>query len=194
MEEQGQVASGETQEQVSDSQETKGSEVSYDSYRKLLGEKKKVQSELVALREKVETFEHEKLSSEGRKEEVIQSLRDQLSETKNALRETKQTFAWNSVESQIKQAAVNAGCVAPDKLVRLMGQEELKSLDITDDFRVNSDDLNSLIARAKKDHEDIGLFGKKKVNVNDVQGVNKIKSKKIEEMSTEELVAKLKES
>ena len=192
MEEQGQVASGETQEQVSDSHETKDN-VSYDSYRKLLGEKKKAQSELMALREQVDSFKQEKMSSEGRKDEVIQSLRDQLNETKNVLKETKQTFAWNSVESQIKQAAIKAGCVAPDKLVRLMGQEELKALDINDNFQVNAEDLGALINKAKQEHQDIGLFGRKTVNVNDVQGVNKIKTKSINELTTDEIVARLKE-
>lgn len=162
---------GQPEHQVDDSsQEAKQKDdvVAYSTYSKVMGTLKKRESELNEVRSRLENIELEKKQAEGNKDEVIQELRSKLTEAEKAQQKIKHTYAWNTLEGQIKTAAVQQGCVNPDKLIRLLEEDDLKAIEVGDDFRVNSDDLTRLVEKAKKDHSDIGLFGKKNVNVNDV--------------------------
>ena len=140
------------------------------------------------LNEKLKTYELSQAENEGRKDDVIKSLRDELNQTKTQLKEKEKTYAYSVVSEQLKREAVNQGCVNPDKLIRLMSTEDLKSIEVDDGFAINSDDLSRVIAKAKEENSDIGLFGAKKVNIHDIN----IKGaptgpKPVSEMSKEEL-------
>lgn len=164
-------SNGQPEHQVDDSsQETKQKDdvVAYSTYSKVMGTLKKRESELNEVRSRLEGIELEKKQAEGNKDEVIQELRNKLTDAEKAQQQIKHKYAWNTLEGQIKTAAVQQGCVNPDKLIRLLEEDDLKAIEVGDDFRVNSDDLTRLLEKAKKDHSDIGLFGKKNVNVNDV--------------------------
>lgn len=162
--------------EVSDNQEQKKDVVAYETYRKTVGEVKKLKPELRAkeeenleLKRQVELYEQQKAESEGRKDDVIKSLRDKIVEVETERSTIKKNYAWNALSAQIKSEAIKQGCVNPDKLIRLMPEEDLKGIDINDEFMINSEDLERVIAKAKADNSDIGLFGMKKVNVNDVK-------------------------
>lgn len=164
-------SNGQPEHQVDDSsQESKQKDdvVAYSTYSKVMGTLKKRESELNEVRSRLENIELEKKQAEGNKDEVIQELRSKLTDAEKAQQQIKHKYAWNTLEGQIKTAAVQQGCVNPDKLIRLLEEDDLKAIEVGDDFRVNSDDLTRLLEKAKKDHSDIGLFGKKNVNVNDV--------------------------
>lgn len=164
-------SNGQPEHQVDDSsQESKQKDdvVAYSTYSKVMGTLKKRESELNEVRSRLESIELEKKQAEGNKDEVIQELRSKLTDAEKAQQQIKHKYAWNTLEGQIKTAAVQQGCVNPDKLIRLLEEDDLKAIEVGDDFRVNSDDLTRLLEKAKKDHSDIGLFGKKNVNVNDV--------------------------
>lgn len=164
-------SNGQPEHQVDDSsQESKQKDdvVAYSTYSKVMGTLKKRESELNEVRSRLENIELEKKQAEGNKDEVIQELRSKLTDAEKAQQQIKHKYAWNTLEGQIKTAAVQQGCVNPDKLIRLLEEDDLKAIEVGDDFRVNSDDLTRLLEKAKKDHSDIGLFGKKSVNVNDV--------------------------
>jgi hypothetical protein len=191
MSEENQNPSGETQE-VSDvqEQETKKTNdtVAYSTYSKVLGEKKKMQEQLGDAMKRLEQIELEKKQADGNKDEVIQQLRSKLEEAENGQQKLKHQYAWTTLEGQIKSAAAQKGCVNPDKLIRLLDENDLKAIEVDDSFKVNNDDLDRLLDKAKKDHSDIGLFGKKQVNVNDVTPKPvKHKEKKVEEMTASEL-------
>lgn len=176
-----------TQDNPVENQENKNDSVAYDSYKKLLSEKKSVQAKAREMEERLKFLEQEKQQAEGNKDDVINSLRKELNETKDTLNKTKRTYAYTSIEDQIKAKATQEGCVDPSALVRLLDSEDVKSVDVGDDFRVNSDDLARLIDKAKKQTEHIGLFKKKDIQVHDVKTPYRPASKGIDDMSTDEL-------
>ena len=187
-----QKASGDSQTNVSDV--NVNDSVSYDTHKKLLGEKKNLQTKFEQMQAEIESFRQEKMSAEGKKDDVINSLRQQLDERTREAKELKNNFAWNTVQSQIKNEASANGCVNPDKLIRLLSKEEINGIEIDESFNVNRQDLSKLIENAKKEHSDIGLFSERKINVNDVTGKQKEfkpKQKSYDEMSVEELEAEL---
>lgn len=187
--------SGLNQDQVSDDlnvndvNEKTEDVVSYSSHRKLLGEKKRIQAEKADLEEKIKLYEQNKAAAEGRKEDVIKSLREENETFKSQLVNTQKTYALNVLSGQIKAEAVKQGCINAEKLLRLMPDEDLKGIDIDDDFQINSDDLKRVIAKAKAENSDIGLFNSRTVNVNDLNSPNMPKAKGIKEMTKQELEA-----
>lgn len=194
MESESQKAGGGSQEKVSDKSGNNDS-VAYETYKKVLGEKKHTQSKLQEMEERIKRYEHDKLEAEGKKDDVISSLRKELEKRDQETKELKSNFAWNTIESQIKNEASAKGCVNPNKLIKLLSKEEINGIEVDDHFRVNTDDLGKLIDNAKKEHSDIGLFSEKKVNINDVPGKQtdfKPKQKAYEDMTDEELEAELR--
>lgn len=139
----------------------------------VLAKNKELLSKMATSKEELEQLRTWKKDQEmaveekkGNYENVIKSLRDELTETKGALKTKEQSFAWNSVENQIKQAAIKAECKNPEKLMKLIDKGDLKSLEIGEDYSINSDDLNRLMEKAKKEND--FLFGTKTLNINDV--------------------------
>lgn len=143
--------------------------------RELLAEKRKVQSELDSLRTNMQKVNDDKNLAEGKKDEVIESLRQRLSDIESNSKKKEDNYNWNTVSSQIKSVALQKGCLNTDKLMRLLDSDDLDKIQVYEDFTVNSDDLNTLVDKCIKDHSDIGLF-KKNVSINDVVPSNKINS------------------
>lgn len=191
---------GQNLDQVSDGQEKstdiQKDMVSYESHRKLLGEKKARDAQLLDLQKKLSSYEETLAEKEGRKDDVIKSLRDKLAETETKYNSTKKNYAWNVLTGQLKAEAVKQGCVSPDKLIRLMAEDDLKGIDVDENFTINSDDLQRVIAKAKEENGDIGLFGGKKVNVNDMPSGTSIPAtttKSPKDMTPTELKAYIKQ-
>jgi hypothetical protein len=186
-------ASGSQKEVVSDAQTVTDS-VAYETYKKVLGEKKQRDQQLAELKAQLELKQQQEAEKEGRKDEVIASLRKQLDETKSKFDETYKTFAWNTLEAQIKQKALQMNCTNPDALIRLMSDEDLKSIEVGDGFSVNNDDLVRVIDKAKKEFGEINLFKKSKPNINDVTGNADFKKveKTPDKLSMEELKERIK--
>lgn len=134
--------------------------------RELLKEKQSIADELATTRAELDRINDDKKIAEGNKDEVINSLRTKLADIESKSKTKENKFNWNTVSSHIKEAALLKGCTSPDKLIKLLDKNDLKSLQLYDDYSVNKDDLNSLIEKAMQDHSDIGLF-KKNVTIND---------------------------
>lgn len=170
----GEVANGisdTTQEQVSDVPESKQSDlVSYESHRKLLGEKKRVESEARELKERLALYEQEKLELEGKKDEALTSWKKKAETYETELKQTKQKYAWNTVENQIKSHALEHGCTNTEVLMRLLDKDVLKGLEVDDNFQVDRKGITDLLEASKKQYADLNLFGKRKVEIHDVQG------------------------
>jgi len=182
-----------TQKKIDDLPEKKTGSVSYDTYDRVLKGRKRVDSELSDLKAQLADIEQGKAIAEGRKDDVIKSLREENNSIKTNLKEVKKNYAWNSVESQIVNEAVKQGCVNPTKLIRLLDREDLEGIEVSDDFSVNKEDLVRLVEKSKQENSDIGLFGKKTVNVN--HAVPKIPNgKSSNELSKEDLINLIKTS
>lgn len=168
--------------------------VAYSTYSKVLGTLKKRESELDELRSRIDSIELEKKQAEGNKDEVITTLRSKLKEAEEGSKKLQHKYAWNVLEGQIKTEAIKQGCANPDKLIRLLSDDDLKAIEVDAGFNVNQDDLKRLIDKARKDNEDIGLFKNRSVNVNDVSPTKSPapKQKKVEEMTPSELAEYIK--
>lgn len=152
--------------QVNDEAQGSNDQVSYDSYRRVVGKLKKRDTETAELKARLEALETEKLESSGQKEELINKLKEDQRRLREDLKATKSNYAWRSITSSIKDEATKHGCSRPDVLIKLMGKEQLSGLieSVDQDFNVDGDTLKSLIDDAKNSYADLNLFGGKSVN------------------------------
>lgn len=160
--------------------------------RELLGERRAMVTELADLKASMKVINDDKLLAEGNKDEVITSLREQLSNSESKAKEKADTYNRNTVFSQIKEAALAKGCKNPEALLKLMSNDDLNSIEIDDNYKVNAEDLNRVLEKTDKDYSEIKLFGKT-VKVDDIVPGNKIASSKkaLGDMSTAELEAEM---
>ena len=166
--------------------------VAYESYRKVVGKVKKTQSENEALLAKLQQYEEEKAQIEGRKDDVIKSLRQRAEEAEKKLKDTQSTFVWNAVSGNIKAEAIANGCVDADALIRLLGSDDLKSIDYDDSFNVNKDDVGRLMEKASKTYP--YLFKKTGAKVNDATPNFEKKELDVKSMSLEDKMKLLAKS
>lgn len=178
--------------QVENNETVKNPEAVLAKNRELLGERRVMASELAELKAQMKTINDEKLMAEGNKDEVITSLRGELDTIKKTSKEKEDAFNRNTVFSQIKEAAAKKGCKNPDALLKLMSTDDLNTIEVYDDYKVNTEDLNRVLEKTDKDYSEIKLFGKS-VKVDDLTPGSKIVSSKksLDQMSTAELEAEL---
>lgn len=152
---------GETQQQS-----TSGSDsVKYDTYKKLLGEKKAADSRMKALEDKLNALEVDKMQAEGNKDELIQKLQADLSVTRDSLKQKDQAYAYATLGSQVKTEAAKMGCQDPDSLVKLM---DLQGIPIDPEtFRGDSDNIKMMLEEEKRSRP--FYFGKPAPNIQDVK-------------------------
>jgi len=130
-------------------------QVSFDSYQKLLKEKKALQTRFSTLEETVQNLTLEKNQAEGNKDEAITSLKKQNDELKGKLDKTTKSFAWTTLTGQIKQEAAKQGCKHPEKLIRLMDDDDLRSIEIGDNFFIDPANVKPVIEKYKKDWSEL---------------------------------------
>lgn len=169
--------------------------VAYDSYRKAVSEKKSYQDRAAAAEAKLKEYEQQELQAKGKYEELVSSLKEENSRLKNDLTNERKSYYWSKVENAVKTKAVEAGCVNPDKLLRLVDENSLKALEVDDKWNVSDKDLEFLIAEAKKEND--FLFKKKSANVVDgvpVDTPNVARQKPVKKLTNEELREQYKAS
>lgn len=164
-------------------------QVSYDSYRKVLGEKKAMQSKYNEMQARLEQLEAERLDKEQDAEKRANDWKAKFEQTSSDLNNLKKQTVFNAIKSQVTSKASSEGCVNPEKLFRLLDSNDLKNLEVDDSYRIAEQDLTSLIDKAKTEHADIGLFKKADVQVHNVMGQPKVGNKSLDEMTKDELIA-----
>lgn len=126
--------------------------VSYESYQKALKEKKNFQAKYAELESMVSQLRQEKDLAEGNKEKVIEELKKQNQQLKSEYEKTKQTYAWSTLTGEIKREAIKNGCKDPDKLIKLMSDDDLRSLEIGENFSIDPNGLKEVIEKSKKEN------------------------------------------
>lgn len=173
--------------------------VSYESHRKLLGEKKDLSAkrakeleELTALREWKSDQELKKKEEDGDYKEVISSLREELKDTKTKMGETTKKVAFDKFSDQIKNAAKQSGCVDAETLVSLLTKEQMASVQTDDKLNANKDDLSRLLGDLKEARP--YMFDGNNINHTAVNigGFKKKEAKTVNEMSKDELITNLR--
>lgn len=147
----------------------KEDKVSYETHRRLLGEKKKMQAEFEAMKSELDKKHQAEMEQKGEEKKLIDALRKQLAEKDKALIDVKTNYTFRSLESSLMAEAVKQGCVDTELLLKAI---DINSIEINDDLSINQDDLKRAISdvAAKKPI----LFKKKVGEVKDgVPRVNK---------------------
>lgn len=165
-------------------------EVSYDTHRKLLGEKKTLQAAFVEAQKRLDDLEQAKLSSEGKKDELIQSLQKKVGESTEKLTKVVNAFQYRAVSNTFVEAAKAAGCIDPKKLQALADLSAVE-VDIDNDFAVSEASVKSIIDNLKK--EAPFFFNKGQVNIHDTTPNTKIQkeptpAEKIKDLSRDDLM------
>ena len=139
---------------------TNEDKVDYASYQKLLKEKKAMQEkaqEADRLREMLREKEEQELQKKGDIEELLKRSRDEVAKVKGELQAHQQKYAWKTLTSKIELKAKEMGCLDPSKLIRLMDDVDLKSIQIGEDLSIDAQSLESVLEKAKKEND--FLFG-----------------------------------
>ena len=196
MEDNNQNASGDLGENSSgNSQET----VAYDSYKKVLAERKADQAkakqaltEAQELRERLKDIELEKQQREGNKDDVIAALRKELTETKTSLVEKDRGYASTIIEGQIKAKAAELGCEDMGLFMAGLTQKGdlLTSVEVSDNFQVNTEDLSRVVERMKEEHP--RLFKKKDIQVHDVTSINNFTNRQDKPKTKDDIINQIK--
>ena len=141
-------------EQASDAsgKDEKKDFVAYESFQKAVSEKKNAQEKLSKYEQELQQLREEKLQREGKNEELIQTYKQRYEETNKRLEETNKKYAWSTLTGSIEREAIKHGCTDPKKLIRLMDDDDLRSIDVGENFKINGDSLERLIEKSKKDN------------------------------------------
>lgn len=158
---QGSSGTDESQNQSS-SESAAQDKVDYGTFKKVLGEKKKTQEELKAMKEKLTKLEQADLESKGKQTELIESLRKQLQEKDSQFEKVKQNFAFNLYSKAVKSELEKTGAIDPDLM---LSQIDVNSIQMNDDFTFNEDDIKREVSNLSTKKPK--LFQKKIVDVKD---------------------------
>lgn len=176
-----------THESPEDNQEVETEQVAYSTYRKLLGEKKSRDAKLREMQAQLEQYEAQAMEQEQDLTKKVDLFKTQAESAKAELTELKSRIAENTISNQVKQKAVEAGCINADDLYSLVRNEpSFKAINIDDNYNIDAESLDELIKNAKK--EKSYLFKKTDVQVHDIKQSHVPSGKKpVEKMSIEEL-------
>jgi chromosome segregation ATPase len=187
------VSDDATDDQVAD--DTGGGaskQVSYDTHKKLLSEKKAMQAKLKEFESKLANAENDKLAADGKKDELIAKYRADLEKVSKTHKETLNSFISQSLNAQVETIAAKMGAVDVDAVTKLL---DLSDIEVdTGTFKADADSLESAIGELKKAKP--YLFNKAAPKVNSKMpagGQKTIGGKSLKEMSTAELEAALRE-
>jgi hypothetical protein len=150
--------------------------------RELLGKLKEASDKLKEIEKQNYSLKSEKLTAEGKKDELIETLKEQLEATKR--REAEVT--WKAVSRQIGIEATKKGCKNVDTLLKVV---DFKNASIDqENFSVASEDINMILEKAMKDHDylfDKGVKGPKDAGPG---ARTEAAPKSLKEMSTKDLL------
>lgn len=167
--------------------------VAYESFQKVLNEKKAAQIKAEQTQSELQKLRDEKLEREGKQSELIEQYRKQISELEGNLTKTKQSYGWNTVKSELSRIAQLEGCTNPDKLIKLMSDDDLNAIEVGENFAIDTESVKKVIERNKKDNH--FLFKTTQSAVVNSNPNNKISTKEREEdiskLSIDELKARI---
>lgn len=139
--------------------------VAYDTHKKLLGEKKKMQARLESMESSLSEFQVAKAEAEGQKDEANKLLRQRLTETEAKLKETRETYTWNKVSNAIKDVAGKHGCIISDRFINLLSEQDVNGIEMDNYGNVDMQSVEYVVEQAKKDNP--RLFHSKEVRFSD---------------------------
>lgn len=141
--------SNSVENQQDQSQNPSGTDVvKYSTFSKVLGEKKAMQEKYNLAMEKLAQLENDKLSAEGKKDELLKNLSKERDELKQKFTGAVQTFARQVTGSHVKSLASQMGCIDADAVTALY-QSKIDSVETDDNFNPNSEQLKAILESAR---------------------------------------------
>ena len=181
-----QIPSGKT-EQVSDVPEKKES-VAYETFSKLLGEKKKLQSEMAEMKAYKDQLEAEKLQAEGKWKELAENNKKLADDFKSKNLNIVKNVSEKAIRSQFMREAEKLGCVDAEIAMKACSFDDLE---VTEDFEFDNQKLVGKIQELTKSKP--YLFKKDFKMVQDINpSNNSISTKSLMDLSENELKELLK--
>lgn len=168
--------------------------IAYETYKKTVTEAKRAKEKASELEARLAEIERDKLSAQGKKDEVIESLRKQLGELENKHKISQASYTWNVVGAQIKSELAAKGVRNPDKALeyaKAVHKDDLSAIEVDSSYNVNKDDLSRFVDKFLTDNQDMGFMSKPSVkDVTPGKFEYGEKPKPLSELSEEELKAK----
>jgi hypothetical protein len=128
---------------------------------KLLGENKKLKQQMAELQRIAESAQQEKLQAEGKKDELIQSLKKEKELLNQKVVGTHSAFATRVIHGELKAEAAKSGCVSLEDFVRLV---DIESIEVDDNYNPDPEKVKALVQDAMKNKP--YLFSKSAPNIN----------------------------
>ncbi len=175
-------SAGGTDQEVQNGSKAGGKDsVSYDTYKKTLSEAKKLREQLRSmddLQARLKELEQEKLGSEGKKDEVISSLKAELDKTSKEKKQVFQKFAYRSLGEQVRVEAMKQGCVDATALMKLADLSEVE-ID-PDTFEADKDRLAEIVTGMKSTNPYLFSKSAPRINANLPNGEQNVDKKAID--------------
>jgi predicted nuclease with TOPRIM domain len=150
--------------------------------RELLGKLKEAGEKMKEMEKQLYALKSEKLSAEGKKDELIESLKEQVTN----LKKREEELIWKAVSRQVGIEATKRGCKNVDTLMKVVDFKNV-TLD-TDSFSMAQEDINMILDRAVKEHDYLFDSGSKAPKDGGVGKNPEPPAKNIKEMTTKELL------
>lgn len=137
--------------------------VAYDTHRRLLGEKKKVQAQLEKAEAQNQDYLMAKNIDEGKKDEVIKLWQERAVSAEKNLKEKEENDHWNKLNVSVERVASKHGCVIPQDFIKLIG-DDIDAISY-DGSNVDESSIEYIIEKHKKVNP--RLFHSKEVRFSD---------------------------
>ena len=138
--------------------------VPYKTYSKTVDEVKGLKRQLKELHDKLAGAENDKLTAEGKKDELIAKLRNDFDKLNKTHKDTLTGFVMSSLENQVREVAASMGGAKLDKIVKLIDIGELTDAIDTKTFKADREQIKSALESLKKDVPE--LFNKPAPKIN----------------------------
>ena len=162
--------------------------VAYQTYQKVLQEKKARDERLAEYEAKLKQYEQSDLERKGQYDSLISQLKEENNKLKQTVSERDRAYIMSKVNSAIATKALEAGCRNTDKLLRLIDKEKIESLEVDENYNVDMRSVEFLINEAKQEND--FLFKNSRVNVTDANPVDRpvvAPEKQVKDMTMEEI-------
>ena len=175
-------------------------QVSYESYRKVLDEKKAIQRRAeedarkrAELEAEAESAKREKLEAQGKLSELKDLLDKENKQLKEKLEKETKSFAWKAVSGTLKAKAANFGCLDPDALLTVATSRKELNVKVSPEYEVDGESADEFFKEAKVKYP--YLFKEKIVQTNDVNPTPTTQttaSKGLDSLSKDEIISRLR--
>jgi ATP-dependent phosphoenolpyruvate carboxykinase len=137
-------------------QVTSGNEdkVQYETYKKVLSEKKASQAKLDLALSELEQLKSDKLNLEGNKDKIIEELSGRVKKAEDGWKQSSKAFANKVFEKEARAVALQLGAdpLFVDDLIAVgRTQKAFDAVEIKDDFTVDEASLKDVFARMQRE-------------------------------------------